>query len=138
MPTSPAPETGRFTAGLRNHAGEAEVAEDADSADLSGVLGTPTLFVSGERHHGGCGIATLAGAVRGQRPGPDELGQPAPAEILISSAGSGRMPRYVRTVAGVGVSLRAVLVTVRLPVPPFRPAGSCRGVFGRGWRCSRG
>ena len=39
--------TGRFTDDLRRHAGAARVAEDVDSADLSGVTGTPTLFVNG-------------------------------------------------------------------------------------------
>jgi len=44
------PDTGRLTADPRNHAGDAEIAEDVDSADLSGVLGTPTFFVNGKRH----------------------------------------------------------------------------------------
>ena len=34
----------RFTDDLRRHAGAARVAEDVDSADLSGVSGTPTLL----------------------------------------------------------------------------------------------
>jgi protein-disulfide isomerase len=55
----------RFTTALNNHAGAARVAEDVDSADLSGVLGTPTFFVNGRRHHGAYDIATLSGAVRG-------------------------------------------------------------------------
>lgn len=33
-------------------AGEAKIAADVDSADLSGVSGTPTFFVNGKRHHG--------------------------------------------------------------------------------------
>lgn len=37
---------------LRVHAGAARIAEDVDSADLSGVSGTPTFFVNGRRHHG--------------------------------------------------------------------------------------
>jgi protein-disulfide isomerase len=40
------------------------VAEDVDSADLSGVSGTPTFFVNGRRHYGAYDIATLSAAVR--------------------------------------------------------------------------
>jgi Na+/H+ antiporter NhaA/protein-disulfide isomerase len=54
----------RFTNDLREHAGAARVAEDVDSADLSGVSGTPTFFVNGRRHHGAYDIAALSAAVR--------------------------------------------------------------------------
>jgi Na+/H+ antiporter NhaA len=54
----------RFTDGLREHAGAARVAEDVDSADLSGVSGTPTFFINGRRHYGVYDIATLSAAVR--------------------------------------------------------------------------
>jgi Na+/H+ antiporter NhaA len=54
----------RFTDDLRRHAGAARVAEDVDSADLSGVTGTPTFFVNGRRHYGAYDIATLSAAVR--------------------------------------------------------------------------
>jgi Na+/H+ antiporter NhaA len=54
----------RFTNDLREHAGAARVAEDVDSADLSGVSGTPTFFVNGRRHYGAYDIATLSAAVR--------------------------------------------------------------------------
>jgi Na+/H+ antiporter NhaA len=57
-------DTGRFTADLRRHAGEAKITEDVDSADLSGVTGTPTFFVNGKRHRGAYDIDTLADAVR--------------------------------------------------------------------------
>jgi Na+/H+ antiporter NhaA len=60
-------DTARFTADLRNHAGQARIAEDVDSADLSGVSGTPTFFINGKRHHGAYDIATLAAAVRSAR-----------------------------------------------------------------------
>jgi protein-disulfide isomerase len=49
----------RFTTALREHAGAARVAEDVDSADLSGVSGTPTFFINGRRHYGAYDIATL-------------------------------------------------------------------------------
>jgi Na+/H+ antiporter NhaA len=54
----------RFTNDLRKHSGAARVAEDVDSADLSGVAGTPTFFINGRRHHGAYDVATLSGAVR--------------------------------------------------------------------------
>jgi Na+/H+ antiporter NhaA len=56
--------TERFTADLRKHAGAARVAEDTDSADLSGVSGTPTFFVNGMRHYGAYDIETLSKAVK--------------------------------------------------------------------------
>jgi protein-disulfide isomerase len=54
----------RFTDALREHAGATRIAEDVDSADLSGVSGTPTFFVNGQRHYGAYDIATLSNAVR--------------------------------------------------------------------------
>jgi protein-disulfide isomerase len=54
----------RFGADLRRHAGAAHVAEDVDSADLSGVSGTPTFFVNGMRHYGAYDIQTLSAAVK--------------------------------------------------------------------------
>jgi len=54
----------RFTTALREHTSASRVAEDVDSADLSGVSGTPTFFVNGRRHHGAYDINTLSAAVR--------------------------------------------------------------------------
>ncbi len=54
----------RFINDLREHSGAARVAEDVDSADLSGVAGTPTFFINGRRHHGAYDIRTLSAAVR--------------------------------------------------------------------------
>ena len=65
----------RFTDDVRNHRGAAGVARDVDSADLSGVSGTPTFFVNGRRHYGPYDIETLskvakrAGARVAARPG---------------------------------------------------------------------
>jgi Na+/H+ antiporter NhaA len=56
-------DTERFAKDLREHAG-VRVAEDVDSADLSGVTGTPTFFVNGRRHYGAYDIDTLSAAVR--------------------------------------------------------------------------
>jgi Na+/H+ antiporter NhaA len=57
-------DVARFTSDLRAHTGAGRVAEDVDSADLSGVSGTPTFFVNGRRHHGAYDIDTLSAAVR--------------------------------------------------------------------------
>ena len=54
----------RFTDKLLTHAGAARVAEDVDSADLSGVSGTPTFFINSRRQHGAYDIASLSAAVR--------------------------------------------------------------------------
>lgn len=54
----------RFGADLRDRAHEARVARDVDSADLSGVGGTPTFFVNGQRHHGAYDLETLSAAIK--------------------------------------------------------------------------
>jgi len=54
----------RFAKALREHAGAGRVAEDVDSADLSGVSGTPTFFINGRRHFGAYDIDTLSAALR--------------------------------------------------------------------------
>jgi Na+/H+ antiporter NhaA len=53
----------RFTNDVREHEGAAQIAEDVDSADLSGVSGTPTFFINGQRHYGAYDIDTLSKAV---------------------------------------------------------------------------
>jgi predicted DsbA family dithiol-disulfide isomerase len=62
-------DVGRFKDHLQQHAGAARIAEDIDSADLSGVSGTPTLFINGRRHRGAYDIGTLTSAVREAAPG---------------------------------------------------------------------
>jgi Na+/H+ antiporter NhaA len=54
----------RFSEDMRTHSGAARIAEDVDSADLSGVSGTPTFFINGQRHYGAYDTATLSAAVR--------------------------------------------------------------------------
>jgi Na+/H+ antiporter NhaA len=53
----------RFRNDLRSHANTARISEDVDSADLSGVSGTPTFFVNGRRHQGSYDIESLSAAV---------------------------------------------------------------------------
>ncbi len=57
----------RFREDLNRHLGASRVAEDLDSADLSGVTGTPTFFINGRRHHGAYDIGSLTAAVRAAR-----------------------------------------------------------------------
>ena len=54
----------RFADDVRRRAGDARIAEDVDSADLSGVAGTPTFFINGRRHSGPYDETTLAKAVK--------------------------------------------------------------------------
>jgi Na+/H+ antiporter NhaA len=66
----------RFASRLQDHADAGRVAEDVDSADLSGVTGTPTFFINGRRHYGAYDIETLSAAVR--LAGASELVRRAP------------------------------------------------------------
>ncbi len=59
--------TERFVRDLADHAGAARIAEDVDSADLSGVSGTPTFFINGKRHPGAYDLGALSDAVRSAR-----------------------------------------------------------------------
>ena len=54
----------RFHTDMRRHIHATRVAQDIESADLSGVSGTPTFFVNGLRQYGAYDIATLGAAVR--------------------------------------------------------------------------
>ena len=54
----------RFRDHLARRAGAARVAEDVDSADLSGVSGTPTFFINDRRHYGAYDISALTTAVQ--------------------------------------------------------------------------
>ena len=59
--------TDRFLADLRAGTGDAKIAADTDSADLSSVSGTPSFFINGKRHYGAYDIATLSAEVREAR-----------------------------------------------------------------------
>jgi predicted DsbA family dithiol-disulfide isomerase len=54
----------RFEDDLRRHAHAPRIEEDVDSADISGVTGTPTFFINESRHEGAYDIETLSAAVR--------------------------------------------------------------------------
>jgi len=57
-------DSDRFRDDLQRHAHAPRVEEDVDSADSSGVTGTPTFFVNERRHDGAYDIGTLSAAVR--------------------------------------------------------------------------
>jgi Na+/H+ antiporter NhaA len=57
----------RFREFLRKRKGVDHIAEDVESADRSGVSGTPTFFINGRRHYGAYDVGTLSGAVRAAR-----------------------------------------------------------------------
>jgi Na+/H+ antiporter NhaA len=59
--------TGRFADDLARRAGSAKIAEDVDSADISGVSGTPTFFINGRRYHGPYNLGAFSDAVRAAR-----------------------------------------------------------------------
>ncbi|MFF0596129.1 Na+/H+ antiporter NhaA [Streptomyces antibioticus] len=54
----------RFRRDLTSHAVASRVAEDVESADRSGVAGSPTFFVNGRLHRGAYDLATLTESVR--------------------------------------------------------------------------
>ncbi|MGV9355423.1 Na+/H+ antiporter NhaA [Streptomyces misionensis] len=57
----------RFARDMRTGAGAPRIAEDVESADLSGVAGTPTFFVNERRHEGAYDMESLSAAVRAAR-----------------------------------------------------------------------
>ena len=54
----------RFNADLERHQHATRVAQDLESADLSGVSGTPTFFINGQRHYGAFDLPTLTEAIQ--------------------------------------------------------------------------
>jgi Na+/H+ antiporter NhaA len=57
----------RFREDLRNEVHATRVARDLESADLSGVSGTPTFFINGQRHYGAFDLPTLTAAIMTER-----------------------------------------------------------------------
>jgi protein-disulfide isomerase len=52
---------------VKRHVFAGRVAQHVESADLSGVSGTPTFFINGQRHYGAYDIQTLTTAVKTAR-----------------------------------------------------------------------
>jgi protein-disulfide isomerase len=60
-------DVARFLQDLHEHAHVGRIEEDVESADSSGVAGTPSFFINGKRHSGAYDVATLTAAVRAAR-----------------------------------------------------------------------
>jgi protein-disulfide isomerase len=73
----------RFGADLREHRTAARVAQDVESAELSGVSGTPSFFVNGRRHYGAYDIESLRKAVKTARARVEVAGQPPAVGSLL-------------------------------------------------------
>lgn len=54
----------RFRDDLQRQRWASRIEEDVDSADMSGVTGTPTFFINGRKHDGAYDIGALSAAVR--------------------------------------------------------------------------
>ena len=57
----------RFCADMARDVYSAHIAADVESADLSNVSGTPTMFINGLRHYGEFDIDALSAAIRSAR-----------------------------------------------------------------------
>lgn len=62
-------DTERFSEDLRTHRFAPRVARDVQSADQSGVAGTPTFFINGLRYHGSYDLDTLTRMIERERRG---------------------------------------------------------------------
>jgi hypothetical protein len=60
-------DTDQFRDDLNLHPFAARVAQDVDSADRSGVAGTPTFFINDRRHDGPQDLTTLNRVIREAR-----------------------------------------------------------------------
>jgi Na+/H+ antiporter NhaA len=54
----------RFRDELARHVYAGRVAQDVESADVSGVSGTPTFFINGQRHYGAYDVQSLTEAIK--------------------------------------------------------------------------
>ncbi|GAA1571876.1 MULTISPECIES: Na+/H+ antiporter NhaA [Kribbella] len=57
-------DTDRLHDEVKRHVAAARVAQDVESADTSGVSGTPTFFINGQRHYGAYDVETLKQAIK--------------------------------------------------------------------------
>ena len=54
----------RFHEALARHTHAGRIAQDVESADVSGVSGTPTFFINGQRHYEAYDAKSLATAIK--------------------------------------------------------------------------
>jgi protein-disulfide isomerase len=57
----------RFRDELRRHVHQTRIAQDVESADISGATGTPTFFINGQRHYGAYDEQSLKAAITAAR-----------------------------------------------------------------------
>jgi Na+/H+ antiporter NhaA len=74
-------DVGRFRDDLNGHVYAPRIAQDIDSADRSGVAGTPTFFINSRRHEGPQDLGTLTKAI-------------AEARALAAAIGGRRPPAW--------------------------------------------
>ena len=67
----------RFSDDMRRRRYAGRVAHDVQSADASGVSGTPTFFINGRRHQGVYDIDTLTAAVKAAAAAPSSASAPS-------------------------------------------------------------
>jgi Na+/H+ antiporter NhaA len=72
----------RFDDDLRRHVYEATVAQDVESADVSGATGTPTFFINGQRHYGAYDLDSLKAAIATAR---TQLRAARPRDVALDS-----------------------------------------------------
>jgi Na+/H+ antiporter NhaA len=60
-------DTDRFHDDLSRGRHATRVAQDVESADVSGVSGTPTFFINGQRHYGAFDLESLTAAIKTAR-----------------------------------------------------------------------
>jgi Na+/H+ antiporter NhaA len=78
-------DTERFGEDLSKRRFASRVAKDVESADLSGVSGTPMFFINGRRHYGAYDLTTLTTAVRAARVRA-AIARPSPSTVSGSGA----------------------------------------------------
>jgi protein-disulfide isomerase len=129
----------RFSGELRRRVYAPRVFEDVDSADRSGVAGTPTFFVNGRRHHGAYDEATLAAAVRelvsnrrGSRPTTWNAAQPS----ADAPTRAPRMPTFASSSCSPVKARPAMNSATAKPSPPIAAAPTSGGQ-GTGRRTER-
>ena len=75
-------DTDRFLDDVMSHRFAERIERDVSSADLSGVSGTPTFFVNGQRHYGAYDIHSLKVAIKTARERGRIRAGAAPTEAL--------------------------------------------------------
>ena len=80
----------KFREYIRKGKASARIAEDVESADMSGVSGTPSFFINGHRHQGAYDIDTLSREVKLAQGARAFVGASTPRRVARSVAGSPR------------------------------------------------